>query len=321
MPYIQDACSEARPPCGTSLDTISEIKEILKDFLRRLNYRSPHTPPNAKLRAEVTAEIASWNADLSPSFMRGLAETSYVIAESAYAHTSYTHQRVIAIYTAYLTYVDDLGGRDLDVLSEFGRRLLAREPFGDPALDRLVVMLQDMYAYYPRLSAHSIAVSTLDFFVGSYVEVTGKKMAVAPGATKYPGFMRLKTGIGAAYALFNFVKDWRDPADHFFLQLIPEIEFYTDTINDILSFYKESLAGETDNLIHLRAAAEQKDPLTVLREVVEETLESIRKVEVLAAADPQLAEICRSYVVGEEIPARGFGDGVLNWTVQVSFGK
>lgn len=64
-----------------------------------------------------------------------------------------------------------------------------------------------------------------------------------------------------------------------------------------LSFYKESLAGETDNLIHLRAAAEQKDPLSVLREVVEETLESIRKVEVLTAADPQLAKICRSYVI------------------------
>ncbi len=245
MPYIQDACSEARPPCGTSLDTISEIKEILKDFLRRLNYRSPHTPPNAKLRAEVTAEIASWNADLSPSFMRGLAETSYVIAESAYAHTSYTHQRVIAIYTAYLTYVDDLGGRDLDVLSEFGRRLLAREPFGDPALDRLVVMLQDMYAYYPRLSAHSIAVSTLDFFVGSYVEVTGKKMAVAPGATKYPGFMRLKTGIGAAYALFNFVKDWRDPADHFFLQLIPYVGCPL-----VLSLQSADIPSQRDRVLH-----------------------------------------------------------------------
>nr|BDI63123.1 sesquiterpene synthase [Trametes versicolor] len=297
MPYIQDACSSPLPLCA-SVDAITEIKDILKDFLRRLNYRSPHTPANAKLRAEVTAEIASWNADLSPSFKHGLAETCYTIAESAYAHTSYEHQRIIALYTTYLTYVDDLGGRDLDALGEFGRRLLAREALGDSALDRLVTNLQDMYAYYPRLSAHSIAVSTLDFFVGSYVEATGKEMAVAPGATKYPGYMRMKTGIGAAYALFNFVKDWRDPADHFFLQLIPEIEFYTDTINDILSFYKESLAGETDNLIHLRAAAEQKDPLSVLRDVVEETLESIRKVEVLTAADPQLAKICRSYVVG-----------------------
>lgn len=71
-----------------------------------------------------------------------------------------------------------------------------------------------------------------------------------------------------------------------------------------LSFYKESLAGETDNLIHLRAAAEQKDPLSVLREVVEETLESIRKVEMLTAADPQLAKICRSYVVVSADDAR-----------------
>lgn len=90
----------------------------------------------------------------------------------------------------------------------------------------------------------------------------------------------------------------------------PPLDVYHDAPADVvapsrLSFYKESLAGETDNFIHLRAVAEQKDPLITLREVVEETLDSVRKVEVLTAADPQLAYICRSYVmVSVSIPSQ-----------------
>ncbi|KAI0632020.1 terpenoid synthase [Trametes polyzona] len=295
LPTAKAAHAEA---LRNDVDKMTEIKQVLRDFLTRLRYRAPQTPANPRLRAEVTAEILSWDNGLSSQFITGLADTSCSIAESTYAHTSYEHQYIIAVYTAYLTYIDDLGERNIDAVAQFVRRLLTREAFGDPAVENLVVLLRDMYKYYPRLSADSINISTLDFFVGVYVECTAKDMAIAPGATKYPVYMRTKTGIGAAYALFAFVKDWRDPADTFHLQLIPEIELYTDTINDILSFYKESLAQETDNLIHLRAAAEQKDPLLVLRELSEETLESIRKVEMLTASDPQLSNICRSYIMG-----------------------
>lgn len=216
MPAASEAEAEAQCPW-----MISEIKEILKDFLLRLRYRAPNTAANQKLRAAVTAEIVSWNAGVTPKFVEGLTDTSCTIAESAYAHTSYDHQLTVALYTACLTYIDDLGGRNPDVLRQFGRRFLTQEALGDPALERVVVLLRDMHEYFPLLSAQSITISTLDFIVGSYVEVTGKDMAIAAGATRYPWYIRQKTGIGSAYALFGFVKDWRDPADHFHLQLIP----------------------------------------------------------------------------------------------------
>ncbi|KAI0822013.1 terpenoid synthase [Trametes gibbosa] len=277
-------------------DSIPEIKQILRDFLMRLRYRDPHTLPNAKLRAEIAADIVSWDVKLSPKSIEGLTDTACTIAESAYSHVSYDHQRVVAKYTAYLTYIDDLGERDLEAVAQFGRRLLAREAFGDTAMERLAVLLQDMYAFYPPLTCDSITVSTLDFMVGVFNELSSKQRGVIPGATPFPWYMRQKTGIGPTYVLFNFVKDWRDPVDNIHLQLLPDIEYYTDTIK--LSFYKESLAGETDNFIHLRAAAEQKDPIVVLREVVEETLERIHRVQMLTAPDPQLSKICRSYVMG-----------------------
>ncbi|KAI0366876.1 terpenoid synthase [Pilatotrama ljubarskyi] len=289
-------CKPSPQAIPVTEDVVAGIKSAVRDFLMRLRYRAPHTPANAKLRAEVTAEILSWNAGLSPPYVEALMDTSCTIAESAYAHLSYKHQLLVAIYTTYVVYVDDIGNRDLEVLGQFGHRLLAREDLGDPVLERLAQQLQDMYDYYPRLSAHSITIATLDSVVGMYVEFTTRDMAVSPGATRYPWYLRIKTGIGSAYALFNFVKEWRNPADNYHLQLLPDVEHFTDAIN--LSFYKEALNGDTDNYITLRASAEQKDPVMVLRELCEETLESLRRVEVLTSSDPQMASILRSYLMG-----------------------
>ncbi|KAI0643138.1 isoprenoid synthase domain-containing protein [Trametes meyenii] len=286
--------------CPQSTETITETKHIIRDFLARVQYRAPHAldPTNLKLRAETAAVIFSWDAGLTPDFVKGLTDTSCSIAESAYSHIPYEHQLIVALYTAYMVHVDDLGNRDLDALGQFGRRFVAGEGLVDPVLERLRGFLQDVYVHYPPLSADTITVSTLDSVVGMFIEFTAKDMAVAPGAARYPAYLRQKTGIGPAYVLFNFIKGWRDPRDNFHLQLIPDIEHFTCAINDILSFYKELLEGETDNYIHLRAAAEQKDPLVILHELSEETLQSIYNVQALTSSDSQLNTIFRSYVMG-----------------------
>ena len=120
-----------------------------------------------------------------------------------------------------MVYVDDLGQRDLEALGEFVRRYFARQDLQDTVLTRIVQQFQEMYEYYPRLSADTINSKSVEARIGMYIEFTAKDMSVVPGATMYPSFLRLKTGIGASYALFNFVKGWRDPSDNFYLQLIP----------------------------------------------------------------------------------------------------
>ncbi|KAL1950201.1 hypothetical protein VTO73DRAFT_5324 [Trametes versicolor] len=276
----------------------AETKDIIQDFLSCLQYRPPGTVPNARLRADVTAEIISWKAGLSAKFIAGLTDTACTIVESALAHTSYAHQRLLSFYSAYIIYVDDFGSRDLEALGRFGQRIAARESQGDPVLERLARQFGDMYAMYPRAAADLINTATLAGVAGTHIEFCTEHMAVAPGALGYPQFLRGMTGYSTAYAFFNFVKDWRDPADSFYLQIVPELVLCTDRFNDILSFYKETLDGETNTYIHHRAKAENVDALVILRNLCEETLDSIRRIGDLTASDSQLADICRGYLMG-----------------------
>lgn len=63
-----------------------------------------------------------------------------------------------------------------------------------------------------------------------------------------------------------------------------------------LSFYKEQLAGETKNYVHMRASADQITPVNVLRKLCEEVLECDRIALALAGSDKELANMWSRYV-------------------------
>ena len=74
-----------------------------------------------------------------------------------------------------------------------------------------------------------------------------------------------------------------------------------------LSFYKESLAGETDNYVHLRAAAERKTPTEVLRELSDEITETVHKITTVVASDSELADIWQKFLhVRATLPSHRF---------------
>ncbi|KAJ7469356.1 hypothetical protein B0H11DRAFT_2044061, partial [Mycena galericulata] len=72
-------------------------------------------------------------------------------------------------------------------------------------------------------------------------------------APKFPHYLRSKSGIAEAYAagIFKASKDQNIPLERF-IRVSPDLTFSIEVMNDILSFHKEELAGETYNLIHLR---------------------------------------------------------------------
>ncbi|KAI9058180.1 terpenoid synthase [Trametes sanguinea] len=289
----------ATPEQSVQTDQTLEVQEIMRDFLARVGYSNstPWALPNASLRAELTAEVLSWNAGLSMQAVDSIVDTACTIAESGYSYMPPKHQRLAAYFTAYMVYVDDLGHRDLEALGHAIGRFVSRQPLEDPVLERLTRQFQDMYEYFPRLGADSINASTMEALVGMYTEFS-QKDAIAPGAILFPGYLRVQTGVARSYAHFNFAKGWRDPADTFYLQLIPPLVHFINAVNDILSFYKEILIGETDNYIHQRAAAEQKEPLAVLRELVDETLDHIDTAAKLTASDPELGALFRGHLMG-----------------------
>lgn len=66
--------------------------------------------------------------------------------------------------------------------------------------------------------------------------------------------------------------------------------------NNSLSFYKEELAGEDNNYIHLRAAAEQVSTDKVLRRLVEEVSDITLRVGKVVADDVELSKIWMRYM-------------------------
>jgi hypothetical protein len=72
-------------------------------------------------------------------------------------------------------------------------------------------------------------------------------------ALKFPHYLRSKSGIAEAYAagVFKATKEQSLPLTRY-VKVIPDLTFYIEVINDVMSFYKEEIDGETYNLIGLR---------------------------------------------------------------------
>ena len=63
-----------------------------------------------------------------------------------------------------------------------------------------------------------------------------------------------------------------------------------------LSFYKEELAGETKNYIHIRAQTEGLPPIDVFRHLVQEVLNSARTIELTLSDDEELKTVWLLYL-------------------------
>ncbi|KAI0333760.1 terpenoid synthase [Cubamyces sp. BRFM 1775] len=299
-PWLGDLPNTVTMANGSSLDAsfLARTKEILSAFLSRLEYRAPHTPDDTELRADISAMIMSWDISKSPTFIATTTDAACCITERAYGHLPYKYQLLIAAYTVLVIYADDLGRGD--TLGQVGRWLATREKVADPGLERLLAQTGEMYDYYSCISAGNINASTVEGLLGMAIEcATAGVLRTGPRSTLYADFLRRKTGFGASYAFFNFIEGWRDPSDFCHLQVIPVMERYICGINDVLSFYKETLRGETDgSYVHLRAAAEDKEPLVVLQQVADETVTDVLYMRAITSSDPQVAEICGQHLMG-----------------------
>ncbi|KAJ7878913.1 hypothetical protein B0H13DRAFT_1630935 [Mycena leptocephala] len=133
-------------------------------------------------------------------------------------------------------------------------------------LQRYAETLRIVYKYYDSVVANFIIQSSLAFITCCLLETRKeyKEMPQREPGGNWAYFFRNKGGIADAYCLFNFPK--RDCPDiSAFLQVVPDMTIYINLGNDILSFYKEELQGETNTYIHMRAGYTEKNPVVCCR--------------------------------------------------------
>ena len=129
---------------------------------------------------------------------------------------------------------------------------------------------------------------------------SGARFQALKTSPKFPRYFRVMTGVAEAYTYFILCKDnLSADALELFVQAAPDIMDITDGLNDVLSFYKESiLSTERSGYVYHRALAEQRGVCEALRGLVADVKGYIDNVRCTLQGDPMLLRLVDAYVQG-----------------------
>lgn len=197
-----------------------QIRDLVAEFLRGIEYQAPHSKPDKRLRSKVREEYPTWGMNLSPARAEKALYNGINIAETAYGHLPWDNRYFIAKNTVFFFYTEDLCERDPEAVGRFQERFSRGQKQPDPILDQWAELLKTAFDFWPSLCASAIVASMLDYMYGTYLEAVTPNLKVNEAATRYPWFVRQRTGAGIAYANFVFPKALNKEAASF-VQVMP----------------------------------------------------------------------------------------------------
>ncbi|KAM0444952.1 hypothetical protein ACHAQK_002490 [Fusarium lateritium] len=192
-------------------------------------------------------------------------------------------QGYVGLFTWLVVQYDDIVGQSNQMVEEallFHERLLRGEPQPNNLLEGIAGLLREARDHFDPVLANMLQISVLKFLTSNLLERHDgfQNMPITRAGHKFPDFYRDMSGMDQAYAVFCYPKALY-PDVGAFLEAIPDMANFINISNDVLSFYKEELGGDTRNYVHNRATCTGKQVLTVVAEVNQETISSARRVE------------------------------------------
>ncbi|EJD41663.1 terpenoid synthase [Auricularia subglabra TFB-10046 SS5] len=206
------------------------------------------------------------------------------MAATAHAHLPDMNARVwIALYTAFLTASDDLFAEDVAPVKVFFRRMLLGQRQEHPALDGMAEVLAETAQHYDAIQDAMILTSSFNLITALPVENLMTGVSLRPCAEPYARWSSVLSGANEAYAMFVFP---REVPFQSYAHAIPDMMTYIRDTNDILSFYKEELAGDSVNHVSLTAQCRNISKLEALKLVADECAEAHLRVVETLQGDP-----------------------------------
>ncbi|KAJ7201904.1 isoprenoid synthase domain-containing protein [Mycena pura] len=330
----------------------SNFAACVKRLLTDLEYRYEPLP---SCDANYWDQFHQWmfytlgpTTSWSEKRLADLEHASGGIIERGYPYATTEVQLLYAKITALAILVDDIMEDEAMCaeLAQFSHKLFLGEPQRTRLLALYHATLKEMSHLFEgsELQRDMAVIPWIVFIDGCLVE---KRMFISKhGAPKitsleglaphFPRYLRGRSGASESYVsgIFKAAKEQNLPVDRF-IKAVPDAVFFCDVMNDILSFHKEELAGETHNFIHIRTrslssagkrgsgAAGEWTPDDTLRLLCQELLEATRRVdgvlrleecerkmrgEVIDGVDELDVEIAKQW--------RGWRDGYISWHLE-----
>ncbi|KAF9041711.1 hypothetical protein BDZ89DRAFT_1109676 [Hymenopellis radicata] len=245
-------------------------RDILLKYLSRCGFSPVPLVHNQAFEDLVFAEARSYGWEVASIAMHSALIDGASITSASYRHlTDVKTLLYIALFTSLLVVIDDLCTKDAEILqgvSEFIRSHTQS------------LYISDSDQRNPRRSPcfriwrHTYSSVTSTSTPRRRTSLSGARYASFQGVTSSPSeeycyYLRNLTGIPEPYGMFIFPPSIPFTA---YKDGIPMICDYINFNNDLLSFYKEEVAGE-DNMVTYLAQVQNLPKFQVLEELADKT--------------------------------------------------
>jgi hypothetical protein len=218
------------------------------------------------------------------------------MAITSYAHIRNTSVQLwMALYTACGIYCDDKFQKDSNSAAMFCERFMRGQPQGDRALDAFVDLALETSSLFPRVRANLIVSSTLNFITSLLVDEQMQGLKVSAYADNYPAYSRIMSGLSEPYALAAFPAEL--PLESF-IHALPSLLTFTVNANDVLSFYKEEILGETVTLVLLVESCQGCSRSHAFHSIINEAVEAHEKILRILAPNKAALDAYQSFASG-----------------------
>jgi len=232
------------------------------------------------IEKRVRERLASRDLQVPPKVLEKHMRTGLDIATKAYGHTSSDLQVEIALCSLCATLFDD-AYMGLEAMSQMVPRFHAGQPQMHPIVQLCIdTVTTGMRKHYGDYSANVIVTSWLDFANGEMLGRDTREMKMSAASVMFIEQIRLKDGIAEAYAAYIWPKNLF-PDTMEYVQAIPDAMNHLNLVNDLFSFYKEELAGETSTYIYSYAKVHSKTIPQAMRSALDQILACAHRIKLI----------------------------------------
>ncbi|KAJ5355971.1 hypothetical protein N7517_010580 [Penicillium concentricum] len=288
--------------------TKNQYEALMNEFLQSAGVKSKHEQkPSDCLETAIFARIEP----VTPDKRLAKAATKVGALVALYFYPAHGEKELflIGLYTACFLVVEDSGHLMIDDLARFRQRMMTGEK--QPELFELMKWLfVEFDQCFPTLCANKLFTGILNawsIFEVEYDQSPGTALIVASASPLFPKYFRNMTGSSEAYVYFLLTKqEFSMSRTKKLLHAVPELLNVTDELNDLFSFYKESVvdierAGdiERDNFVYQEACVKGIPVIDVLQSLARQIHQRQAAVDHILKDDAQLKRLAREYMVGQ----------------------
>ncbi|KAK0238934.1 hypothetical protein EDD85DRAFT_828495 [Armillaria nabsnona] len=264
-------------------DTVREIGESVQLLLDRCSVdmqTQRAIPFDAELFSlaceEVSRHALILDTETSKSFMPYIKHGTDTVT-TCYNHIQDINCRIyIVLYIACFFYFDDKFIPEYSTSDNVAQDLFAcmigKSSPADPLQQLFCYLMTEAPKCYPNHPASNIVITgTLNFVTAASLDYRTQGMKMPASAKRYTTFTRNISGIADVMGVFIFPASVPVTA---YIAAIPDLMVFMLSANDVLSFYKEEVAGEELNRVSLLALCDNSTKIDVLRQLVDSTVEA-----------------------------------------------